>query len=311
MAKILITDTMHESIVPMLESLNYEVDYNPKITREQIISILSGYTGMIVRSKTFIDKELIDAGSKLKFIARSGAGLDLIDIEHTQKKDIALLNAPEGNRDAVAEHSVAMILNLLNYIRRSDTQVRHKIWDREGNRGHELMHRTVGLIGFGNMGTATAKRLSGFGCRIIVYDKYKSGFATDQIEEVSLDKLKSEADIISFHVPLTKETRHYFDNSFLDDVKNNFMLINTSRGEVASLKTIIQGLSSGKITSAGLDVMEIEKFKKLTIEQEEILAQLFDFDQIIFTPHVAGWTTESYIKINETLVNKIKALNLA
>jgi len=311
MAKILITDTMHESIVSMLETIGYQVDYNPTITREQIISGLSEYTGIMVRSKTYIDKEVIDAGSNLKFIARSGAGLDLIDIEHTQKKNIALLNAPEGNRDAVAEHTVAMILNLLNYIRRSDYQVRHKIWDREGNRGHELMHRTVGLIGFGNMGTATAKRLSGFGCRIIVYDKYKSGFGTDQVEEVSLDKLKSEADIISFHVPLTEETRHYLDNSFLDDVKNNFILINTSRGEVASLNTIIQGLSSGKITSAGLDVMEIEKFKKLTAEQDGILDQLFDFDQVIFTPHVAGWTTESYIKINETLVNKIKALNLA
>lgn len=218
---------------------------------------------------------MIDAGSNLKFIARSGAGLDLIDVENALKKDIAVLNAPEGNR------------------------------------GHELMHRTVGLIGFGNMGSATAKRLEAFGCRIIAYDKYKSGFGNNRVEEATLKTLKEASDIISFHVPLTEVTKYYFDDAFLDEVHHNFILINTSRGGVVRLKTVLRGLESGKINAAGLDVLEQEKFLKLTPEQKGILMQLFDFDQVIFTPHIAGWTMESYIKINKTLVKKIKALNLA
>ncbi len=308
--KILITDKMHESLVPMLQELGYQVDNEPKITREEIINKLPDYMGIVVRSKTEIDKSLMSAGKNLKFIARAGAGVDQIDIEYTQEKGIHVLNAPEGNRDAVAEHVVGLILNLTNKIRQGDGQVRNKIWDREGNRGIELMSRTVGIIGYGFMGTAVSKRLSSFGCKVIAYDKYKTGFSDEYVQEVGPEDIFRETDILSFHVPLTEETRLYVNDAFLEQFKKPIILINTSRGEILPLKSLVKFLKNGKIISAGLDVLENEKFKKLTPVQEAMLDELFTMDNVLFTPHVAGWTVESYIKINETLAHKIKALKL-
>jgi len=308
--KVLITESMHECIIPMLHEAGYEVHYEPKITREEILKILSNYTGVIVRSKTPIDKEFIEYGDNLRFIARSGAGMDQVDIETAEKRNISLLNAPEGNRDAVGEHTVGLLLTLINKINLGNIQVREKIWDREGNRGIELLNRTFGIIGFGNMGEAVSKRLTGFGCKIIAYDKYKSGFGTEDVEEVSLEELKQRSDIVSFHVPLTPETRFYVDNQFIEEFSKNIILLNTARGEIINLSTLVKLLNSGKIIGAGLDVLENEKMAKLTPEQEKLMNELFAMNNVIFTPHVAGWTTESYIKISETLGNKIKALNL-
>ncbi|MCG8308167.1 MAG: phosphoglycerate dehydrogenase [Cytophagales bacterium] len=308
--KILITETIHECVLPILEESGFEVHYEPHIGRKEILERLPNYIGVIVRSKTPQDREFIDAGTDLKFIARSGAGMDQVDVEYARNKNLTLLNAPEGNRDAVAEHTVGLLLNLINKMRNSDAQVRQKIWDREGNRGVELMHRTFGIIGFGNMGEAVSKRLSGFGCKIIAYDKYKSGFANDYVEEVSLEELKLRADIVSFHVPLTPETRFYVNDDFIKSFKKNIILLNTARGEILPLKSLVKHLTSGKILAAGLDVLENEKMAKLSIEQEELMAELFKMDNVLFTPHVGGWTTESYIKISETLGRKIKALKL-
>jgi D-3-phosphoglycerate dehydrogenase len=203
------------------------------------------------------------------------------------------------------------MLNLLNNIRQSDRQVREKIWDREGNRGLEIMHQTVGIIGYGNMGSSVAKRLESFGGRIIAYDKYKSNFGTEKVEEVSFEQLCEETDILSFHIPLTDETRFYVDDAFINSFKKNIYLINTARGEIMKIATLLKHLKSGKIRGAGLDVLENEKMKTLSEEQDKVMAELFEMDNVIFTPHVGGWTHESYIKINETLVRKIKALNLA
>ncbi len=308
--KILITESTHECIIPMLEKCGYEVHYQPKIDRSGILDILKDYTGIIMRSKTPADKELIKAGHNLKFIARSGAGMDLVDIEFAESQNIVLLNAPEGNRDAVAEHTLGLVLNLINKIRNADNQVRKKIWDREGNRGVELMHRTFGIIGFGNMGEAVSKRLSGFGCKVIAYDKYKTGFGNNNVEEVGLQELFDRAEIISFHIPLTPETRFYVNDQFIESIKNNIILLNTARGEIMTLKTLVKYLKSGKILAAGLDVLENEKMAKLTEEQDRLMAELFEMDNVLFTPHVAGWTVESYIKISETLGEKIKALKL-
>jgi len=301
---------MHECIIPMLEACGYEVHYLPKIDRAGILNALKDYTGIIMRSKTPADKELILAGQNLKFIARSGAGMDLVDVEFAESKNIALLNAPEGNRDAVAEHTLGLVLNLINKIRNADNQVRNKIWDREGNRGIELMHRTFGIIGFGHMGEAVSKRLSGFGCKIIAYDKYKKGFGNNYVEEVSLQAFFNRADIVSFHVPLTPETRFYVNDSFIERFKNNIILLNTARGEIMPLNSLVKYLKLGKILAAGLDVLENEKMAKLTDEQNKLMAELFALDNVLFTPHVAGWTVESYIKISETLGKKIKALKL-
>ncbi len=308
--KILITETIHECIIPMLEDSGYEVDYLPKIDRAGILSVLANYTGIIMRSKTPADKELISAGKNLKFIARSGAGMDQVDLEFAKNQNITLLNAPEGNRDAVAEHTLGLLLNLINKIRNSDIQVRQKIWDREGNRGVELKHRTFGIIGFGNMGKAVSERLVGFGCKVIAYDKYKSGFGNNNVEEVDLKDVLEKADIVSFHVPLTTETRFYINDDFIKSFKKDIILLNTARGELLPLKSLIKYLKSGKIIAAGLDVLENEKMAKLTDEQEKLMTELFNMNNVLFTPHVGGWTVESYIKISETLGDKIRALNL-
>jgi len=301
---------MHECIIPILENTGYHVDYKPKIDREGILSILEKYIGIIIRSKTPADKELISTGKNLKFIARSGAGMDQVDVTYAESKNIKLLNAPEGNRDAVAEHTLGMLLNLMNKMRNSDIQVRKKIWDREGNRGVELMHRTFGIIGFGNMGGAVSRRLRGFGCKVIAYDKYKSGFANEYVEEVELDELFERADIVSFHVPLTPETRFYVNDRFIESFKKNIILLNTARGEILPLKSLVKYLKSGKILAAGLDVLENEKMARFTEDQDMLMKELYEMDNVLFTPHVAGWTTESYIKISETLGKKIKDLKL-
>jgi len=308
--KILITETIHECIIPILEEIGYEVHYEPKIQRAGILLKLHEYTGVIVRSKTPQDKEFIDAGKNLKFIARSGAGMDKVDVEYAESKGLILLNAPEGNRDAVAEHTLGMLLSLLNKLNSGNAQVRQKIWDREGNRGVELMRRTFGIIGFGNMGEAVSKRLMGFGCKVIAYDKYKSGFGNDLVEEVSLEELKKRADIVSFHVPLTQETRFYVNDQFLTSFSKDIILLNTARGEILPLSTLVKQLKSGKIIAAGLDVLENEKLAELTPEQDKLMQALFEMENVILTPHVGGWTVESYIKISETLGNKIKALKL-
>ncbi len=308
--KVLITETIHECIISILEDIGYEVHYKPNIDRQGIIDILANYTGVIIRSKTPADKELISAGKNLKFIARSGAGMDQVDIEYAEDQNIALLNAPEGNRDAVAEHTLGLLLNLINKMREADNQVRNKIWDREGNRGIELMHRTFGIVGFGNMGTAVSKRLRGFGCKVIAYDKYKKGFANEFVEEVQLNELFERADIVSFHVPLTPETKFFINEEFIEKFKKDIILLNTARGEILALKTLVKYLKLGKILAAGLDVLENEKMAKFSEEQNEIMSELFQMNNVLFTPHVGGWTVESYIKISETLGRKIKELNI-
>jgi len=308
--KVLITESMHECIIPILQEIGYDVDYEPKIDRAGILAILENYTGVIIRSKTPADREFISTGKNLKFIARSGAGMDQVDIDYAESQKIKLLNAPEGNRDAVAEHTLGMLLNLMNKMRNSDMQVRQKIWDREGNRGIELLHRTIGIIGFGNMGQAVSLRLRGFGCRIIAYDKYKSGFGNEYVEEVTLKDIYEQADIVSFHIPLTPETRFYVNDQFIENFKKDIILLNTARGEILPLKSLVKYLKSGKILAAGLDVLENEKMAKLNEEQDELMQELFDMKNVLFTPHVAGWTVESYIKISETLGKKIKELKL-
>lgn len=308
--KILITESIHECIISILEDIGYEVHYKPKIDRRGILEILKNYTGVIIRSKTPADKELIQAGENLKFLARSGAGMDQVDLEYAARRNIVLLNAPEGNRDAVAEHVLGLLLNLINKLRNSDIQVRNKIWDREGNRGVELMHRTFGIIGFGNMGEAVSKRLQGFGCKVIAYDKYKKGFANDFVEEVELEEFFERADIVSFHIPLTPETKFYVNDEFIECFKKNIILLNTARGEILPLKSLVKYLKLGKILAAGLDVLENEKMAKLTEEQSTLMDDLFRMENVLFTPHVGGWTVESYIKISETLAEKIRALKL-
>lgn len=297
---------MHLSILDMLEKEGFQVTYSPKITRAEIIDQVGAYEGLIIRSKTPMDRELLEKATRLKFIGRAGAGLDQIDLDYLNDRGVKLFHAAKGNRDAVAEHAIGGLLALFNHIPKADQEVRKGIWDREGNRGHELMGKTVGIFGYGNMGSAFAKRLKGFGVQILAYDKYKVDFGTETVHEVMWEKVKAEADVLSIHVPLTPETRDFFTLEELKSFAKPFWLINTARGEVISFETLNEALDQGILKGAVLDVLENEKFQKFNLAQKAEFERLAQRENVIFSPHVAGWTFESYVKINEVLVKQIK-----
>ncbi len=297
---------MHPSIIEMLAKLGHEVAYFPKITREEILNAVAEFDGLIIRSKTPMDRELLEKAVNLKFIGRAGAGLDQIDLDYMVERGVKLFHAAKGNRDAVAEHALGGLLALFNQVIKADTEVRKGIWDREGNRGHELKGKTVGILGFGNMGRAFSKRLSGFGVKIMAYDKYKMDFGSDLVQEVIWEKLKSESDILSVHVPLTPETRDFLTLEQLSSFAKPIWLINTARGEVISFATLNAALDQGILRGAVLDVLENEKFQKFNPAQKMEFEKLAQRENVIFSPHIAGWTFESYEKINRVLVKKIK-----
>ncbi len=294
------------SIIDLLENEGHQVDYEPKISRSEILEKVADYHGLVIRSKTPMDRELLEKASQLQFIARAGAGLDQIDLEYLVERGIKLFHAAKGNRDAVAEHAIGGLLALFNHVIKADSEVRKGIWDREGNRGHELKGKTVGIMGYGNMGSQFAKRLKGFGVRVMAYDKYKLGFGSEEVEEVIWEKVKAEADVLSLHIPLTSETRNFFTYEELKSFSKPFWMINTARGEVISFEVLNRALDEGILKGAVLDVLENEKFKKFTDKQKEEFVRLAARDNVIFSPHVAGWTFESYEKINKVLVKRIK-----
>ena len=305
MPRVLITDNTDAVLAERLTAAGIEVSVEPGHDYESLIVAAQGYDGLVVRSKVNIDRTFIDSVPSLRCIGRVGAGMETIDVDYAESKGIRCLNSPEGNRDAVGEHAVGLLLALLNNIARADAEVRKGEWRREANRGRELGTLTVGIIGFGNMGQAFARRLSGFGCRVLYYDKYRpidTIGAIDTIERVSLERLQAEADVISFHVPLTDETHHYLDKAFIDAMSKPFYLVNTARGAVVDTDAMVQGLESGKILGAALDVMENENMQAdgLTALNSKLLTL-----NCLFTPHVAGWTVESKYKLAAVLADKI------
>jgi D-3-phosphoglycerate dehydrogenase len=302
---ILIIDEMHPSIIPLLENEGFQVDYQPEVSRLELEGIIHGYEGLIIRSKTSMDRPLLEKAVRLRFIGRAGAGLDKIDLDYLEERNISLYNAPEGNRDAVAEHAIGMLLALFNHLPRADRQVRERVWNREQNRGEELSGKTVGIFGYGHMGQSFAKKLSGFDVKVLAYDKYKTGFGNEFAKESSFERIQEEADILSIHVPLTPETRNFFTLQIINDFKKPFYLINTARGEVVSFDTLTKALESGKLRGALLDVLEKEKLDKLDPIQKEAFQRLAEKDNVLFSPHVAGWTFQSYEKINKVLVSKL------
>ncbi|TLV02774.1 2-hydroxyacid dehydrogenase [Dyadobacter luticola] len=304
--KILIADSMHSSLFNMLEQRNWEYDYQPEYRRVEIKAALPEFDGLVIRSKTFVDREMLADAKNLKFIARAGAGLDLIDLDVAKEMNIQVFHAGTGNRDAVAEHALGMLLALFNNILKADREVRSGIWDREGNRGVELMGKTVGLIGYGNNGTATAKRMSGFGCKVLAYDKYRDNYGDEFAEASSLERIMAEADILSLHIPLTEISKRMIDDTFIEKFAKSFYFVNLSRGETASLSAVVAGLKSGKIKGACLDVLEKEKIDKLSEAQQKTFDYLRTSDNVVLTPHIGGWTHESYVRINEVLVSQIE-----
>ena len=303
---ILIADEMHPSLFTMLTDAGFRYEYQPAINRADLLATIAPYDGLIIRSKTNIDADLLSRAPNLKFIGRAGAGLDLIDLVETEKRNIRVFHAGEGNRDAVAEQVVGVLLVLLANILKADREVRQGIWDREGNRGYELGNLTVGIVGYGNNGHATARRLSGFGCRVLTYDKYRTHYGDAFADEATMDQIMADADVLSLHVPLTDETRLLVDDTFIAQMKKPFYLLNASRGEVVSLSAVVRGLESDKIRGAGLDVLENEKLAKLTPDQQTAFDYLRQSDRTVLTPHVAGWTHESYVRINEVLVRQMR-----
>ena len=301
--KILFIDTVHPLLKQELEKENHICDSAYNKSKTEIQQIISNYQGIIIRSRFKIDKQFIDCGSNLKFIARAGSGLENIDVEYAENKNIHCYNAAEGNRQAVAEHALGMLLSLFNNLNNADKEVREGKWERERNRGIELAGKTVGIIGYGNNGSAFAEVLKGFNVKILAYDKYLTNYP----QKSSMETINKEADIISLHVPLTDETTYLVDDNFIKRFVKNFYLINTARGKCVNTKNLVKALENKKIKGACLDVLEYEKTSFENLSKDGLTSDmqyLMNAKNTILSPHIAGWTAESNVKIAEVLLNK-------
>lgn len=304
--RILIADDMHECILRLLKEQGYEPVYLPVIDRAGILEIIGDFEGLIIRSKTAVDQELIEAGKNLKFVARAGAGMDKVDENYLIEKGIKAINAPEGNRDSLGEHTLGMLLSLLHKIPSAYQEIKNHTWNREGNRGIELKGKVVGIYGVGNMGMSFAKKLRGFECEIIGFDKYKGEFDGGFIKNVELDELMERTEILSLHIPLNIETRQLFNETYLRRFKNLKVLLNTARGEVLDTSGLLKLLEDGTLYGAGLDVLENEKLESYSAQEKAQLDKLTSQSNVLITPHVGGWTYESYQRISEVIAQKIK-----
>jgi D-3-phosphoglycerate dehydrogenase len=309
--KVLHIDSNNPILWNELENAGFENHADFKSSKEEIENKIHDYNGIVIRSRFKIDKRFIDKGANLQFIARVGAGLESIDCDYAQTKGIALIAAPEGNRNAVAEHSLGMILSLFNNLNQADNEVRAGEWNRESNRGYELDGRTVGIIGYGNMGKAFAKKLKGFDTEVLCYDIQK-GLGDENARQVSLQELQQKSDVLSLHIPWTPETDKMVDSAFINAFAKPFWIMNTSRGKNIVTADLAQAIEAGKVLGAGLDVLEYEKLSFETLFRQETTPEAFQYllnsPKVILTPHIAGWTFESHERLAQVIVDKIKAL---
>jgi len=308
--KILFIDTAHDELTNKLVNQGYECDYFDGFGRKEFIRIAHQYVGIIVRSKIKLDAEFFSHCTNLKFIGRVGAGMENIDIEYAQKNDIICLNAPEGNRDAVGEQAIGMLLTLFNNLIVADNEVRNGIWIREGNRGYEIGGKTIGIIGYGNTGSAFARKLQGFDVNVLAYDKYKSNFSDEFVLESTMDDIFKQSDIVSLHIPLSGETRYLVNTEFINRFEKNIYIINTSRGSILKTSDLVLSLNEGKVLGACLDVLEYEGLSFENVKLPDEFKNLISMRNIVLSPHIAGWTHESSYKMANTLANKIASLNL-
>lgn len=311
--KILHLDTNHPLLLEQLNALGFTNDEDYTSSKTEIEAKIHEYDGFIIRSRFKIDKAFLDKATNLKFIGRVGAGLENIDCDYASSKGVTLISAPEGNRNAVGEHALGMLLSLFNKLNSADEEVRQGQWRREENRGVELDGKTVGLIGYGNMGNAFAKKLKGFDVDVLCYD-IKDNLGNDNAKQVSLEELQEKADVLSLHTPETPLTINMVNHDFIDNFKKPFWLINTARGKSVVTQDLVNALKSGKILGAGLDVLEYEKSSFEDMFSDNQLPEAFQYlittPNVLLTPHVAGWTVESKIKLAQTIVDKIKAIFL-
>ncbi len=306
--KVIFIDSVHLILKDRLEEMGFQCDWKIDLNRQEIEEIIDQYEGAVIRSKFKFDADILHKSSHLKWIARSGAGMENIDLDTAKSLNIQCFNSPEGNRDAVAEHCIGMLLSLFNHLSRGDQEVRQGLWLREKNRGIELKGKTVGLIGFGFMGQAFAQRLQSFGVTILAHDKYKTGFGSDLVKEATLKDLQEESDVISIHLPYTEETHYYVDEQFIANCQKPFYLINTARGKCLDTSALVKGINAQKVLGACLDVSEFESisFENLNKDQlPQAFQDLIASDKVILSPHVAGWTVESYEKLSSFLAEKI------
>ena len=309
--KILVIHKVHPILAKLLTSAGFEVDEKLGLSRNEVLELLPSYNGLIVRSALKIDKEVIEVACNLKFIGRLGAGMENIDAAYAKSKNIVLFNAPEGNRSAVGEQAVGMLLSLFNNLNKADKEVREGIWQREENRGEEVEGKIIGIIGYGNMGGAFARKISGFGANVIAYDKYKTNYSDEFVKEVSLKHLLKYADVISLHVPLQEDTLHMVNKDFIKSCKNGVYIINTARGAVIDTKELVIGLKNDKIKGACLDVLEYEGMSFENIKSNSIndnFEFLINAENVILSPHIAGWTHQSNEKMAVILAEKIMLL---
>lgn len=313
MMKILHLDTNHPLLIKQLNELGFQNHQEYTALKKDIETIISNYDGIIIRSRFTIDKTFLDAAKNLKFIGRVGAGLENIDCDYAEKKGVILISAPEGNSNAVGEHTLALLLSLFNKLNKADSEIREGKWLREDNRGLELDGKTVGIIGYGNMGKAFAKKLRGFDVDVLCYD-IKANVGDKNAKQVSLATFQEQADVVSLHTPQTELTKKMVNSKFIQAFNKPFWLLNTARGKSVVTNDLVSALKTGKILGAGLDVLEYEKasFENLFKNNDENMPEAFRYliqaQNVILTPHVAGWTVESKEKLAQTIVDKIKAI---
>jgi D-3-phosphoglycerate dehydrogenase len=307
MKTVLVSDYAHPNLIDGLEKMGYSVEYNRDFIPSQLESILPDLSGIVINSKMVMTKARIEMAGKLEFIARLGSGLDIIDLDAAEDKNIKVINTPEGNCDAVAEHVIGMLLCLSNNLIQADKEVREKEWSREKNRGFEIGGKTIGLIGMGNTGRAMARKLSSWGLEIIYNDPYVFELPEEYsyLKAVGLDELIEQADIISLHVQLNEETHHMVNEDFLSKAKKTSILLNSSRGAVVETEALINALEKGLISGACLDVFENEKPHSFTPHEDRLYNKLYEMNNVILSPHIAGWTKESLLKISKVMLDKL------